>query len=163
MTTSSDLAKTSVPVARGENPIRSLQSDVNRLFNDFFGELSFPAFDRLTDRFFQPMPALDISSTDKAYTVTAEVPGMDSKDIQLSAADGYITLKGEKSQETKTEDKGYVRRERSYGSFQRIIELPKDAEIDAVKAEMRNGILTLTVPRNVEVEKTRKIDIHEVA
>ena len=80
MTTSSDLAKTSVPVARGENPIRSLQSDVNRLFNDFFGDLSFPSWDnffgdRFTSALSMKMPALDLRESDKAYTLVAEVPG----------------------------------------------------------------------------------------
>lgn len=157
-------SKAPVPVSRGDNPIRSLQSSVNRLFDDFFGDLSFPAFDRLTEAFTGPTPAVDVAQGEKAYTVSAELPGMEAGDVQVSAADGYLTIKGEKTEESSTEHDGYVRKERSYGSFQRVIALPKDADFDDTKAELHNGLLTVTVARKPEAATAaRRINVREVA
>ncbi|MCR6659131.1 MAG: Hsp20/alpha crystallin family protein [Asticcacaulis sp.] len=161
--------KEAVSVVRGDNPVRGLQNDVNRLFNDFFGDLSFPSWDRfLGDRFSSGLsmktPALDLREGDKAYTLVAEVPGMQAKDIQVSTADGCIILTGEKTEAHETHDKDYIRQERSYGSFRRVVPMPADADIDNVKAEMKNGLLTLTIARKAEDSaKTRKIDIRELA
>lgn len=161
--------KEAVSVVRGDNPIRGLQNDVNRLFNDFFGDLSFPSWDRfLGDRFpsalSMKMPALDLRESEKAYTLVAEVPGMQAKDIQVSTADGCITLAGEKSEAHETRDKDYIRQERNHGSFRRVIPMPADADIDNVKAEMKNGLLTLTITRKAEDStKSRKVDIRELA
>jgi HSP20 family protein len=166
--------KEAVSVVRGDNPIRGLQNDVNRLFNDFFGDLSFPSWDNfLGDNFFgdrftsalsMKMPALDLRESDKAYTLVAEVPGMQAKDIQVSTADGCITLAGEKSESHETRDKDYIRQERSHGSFRRVVPMPADADIDNVKAEMKNGLLTLTIARKAEDStKSRKVDIRELA
>ncbi|HTM82829.1 Hsp20/alpha crystallin family protein [Asticcacaulis sp.] len=161
--------KEAVAVSRGDNPIRGLQNDVNRLFNEFFGDLAFPAWDRfLGDRFAATFamkaPAIDLRESDKAYTLVAEVPGMQVKDIQISTSDGCLTLAGERNEEKETHDKGYIRQECSYGSFRRVVPMPADADIDAVKAEMKNGLLTLTIAKKApDTTKTRKIDIREVA
>lgn len=166
MIPSRDIApvKSTVPVSRGDHPVRSLQNDVNRLFNDFFGDLSFPAFDRLSTAMFAPTPAVDVAETDSGYRVTAELPGVDAKDVEITVSDGYITLKGEKSHRETTKDKGFVRQERTYGSFRRVFALPKDADLDHAKAEMKNGVLTLSVTRRADAETaTHKINIREVA
>ncbi|MGN6208519.1 Hsp20/alpha crystallin family protein [Asticcacaulis sp.] len=161
--------KEAVSVVRGDNPIRGLQNDVNRLFNDFFGDLSFPSWDnffgdRFTSAMSMKMPALDLRESDKAYTLVAEVPGMQAKDIQVSTTDGCITLAGEKVESHETRDKDYIRQERSHGSFRRVIPMPADADIDNVKAEMKNGLLTLTIARKAEDStKSRKVDIRELA
>jgi HSP20 family protein len=160
--------KDSISVHSGENPIRSLQTDVNRLFNDFFGDIAFPSWNRFAGEglaipFSTKAPALDVRESDGAYTVLAEVPGMAAKDIQVYTSDGCITLAGEKKEETETREKGYWRQERSYGSFKRVVPMPDDADIDSVKAEMKNGLLTLTIARKAEDStKTRKVDIREL-
>ena len=164
MITSRDLAPTKghVPVAKGDHPVRSLQGDVNRLFNEFFGDFAFPAFDRLT--VFAPTPAIDVAETDSGYRVTAELPGIAAKDVEITVADGYLTLKGEKSHQHTTTDKGFVRQERTFGSFRRVFALPKDADLDHAQAELKDGILTLTVTKHADADAdTRKIDIREVA
>lgn len=161
--------KTQVAVTRGENPIRDLQYDVNRLFNDFFGDLEFPAFERLFNRGFpatvsRTAPAIDLREDDKAYTLVAEVPGMHAKDIQVSAANGCITLSGEKMEKAETRDKDYIRQECSYGSFKRVVALPPDADIEAVSAEMKDGLLSLTVAKKTDDKtKSHKVSIREVA
>jgi HSP20 family protein len=153
----------SVPVSQGDDPVRDLQRDVNRLFNDFFSDLGLPALNRLSTGLFAPQPAIDIAQAEDSYTITAELPGLASPDIQVTAGDGYITLKGEKSQDTQSESKGFYRRERSFGSFQRLIDLPKDADFEHINAEMKNGLLTVNIPRRAEGAQARKIDIREVA
>ena len=166
MTTSRELVtrKGSVAVSRGDNPIRGLQGEVNRLFNDFFGDFSFPVLDHLPAALFTPTPAIDVAETDTGYVVTAELPGIEAKDIEISVSDGYVTLQGERSHHKTTDNKNFVRQERSYGAFKRVLPLPKDADLDQAQAEMRNGVLTLTIARTPESAGERhKIKIREVA
>lgn len=155
---------TSVPVTHGGNPIASFQDEVNKLFHDFFGEMSFPRWHNSSAPGLAMCPAMDVTENDKNYQVTAELPGMDIKDIQLTIADGYVTIKGEKKQEKKEDLEGYSRRERSYGSFQRVISLPDTANFDKAEAVMKNGVLTITLPKNAGAQaKERKLEIKQAA
>lgn len=156
--------RTSVPVTRGGNPIVAFQDEVNKLFNEFFGDLSFPDWGRVTEQSAALIPAVDVSENDKEYKVTAELPGIEAKDVQITAAEGYITIKGEKREEKKEEKEGYFRQERSYGSFQRVIALPDTANLDKADASFRNGVLTLTLPKKAGASmKERKIEIKHAA
>jgi HSP20 family protein len=74
-------------------------------------------------------PAMDVVENEKEFKITAELPGMDAKDMQIYAAESYVTIKGEKKQESKEERKGYFRQERSYGSFQRVVAMPDTANL----------------------------------
>jgi HSP20 family protein len=114
--------------------------------------------DRLFDRFWEGdspqlpsmgtwAPALDVSETKDAIMVKAEVPGMDSKDIQLSLHDQTLTLKGEKKQEKEEKDEHYYRAERSYGAFVRAVRLPATVDGSKVAAIFKNGLLTVTLPK----------------
>jgi HSP20 family protein len=155
-----------VPVTRGSNPIVAFQDEVNKLFNDFFGEMSFPSWGHLstTESSFAINPAVDVSETDKEFKVSAELPGIDVKDVQIQAAEGYVTIKGEKKAERKEEREGYFRQERSYGSFQRVIALPDTANLDKAEANFKHGILTLSIPKKAGVQsKERKIEIKSAA
>lgn len=149
-------SRNAVPVVRGTHPIRTFQDEVNALFDDFFSDLTLPVATRAG----QVRTAVDLAETDKAFVVTAEVPGIEAKDLTLSVADGYLTLKGERKQETREDKGGYFRQERSFGSFQRVIGLPANADLDAAKAEMKNGVLTIEVPKTAapKVEE-KKIEI----
>lgn len=157
----------SVPVSRGANPIVSFQDEMNKLFNDFFGDASLPSWWRGSDAgsaAFAVSPALDVAESDKEFRVTAEVPGMEIKDVQINIADGYVTIKGEKKQEEKEEREGYFRQERSYGSFQRVIALPDNANFDKADASMKNGVLTIVVPKKAGAQsKERKLEIKQAA
>lgn len=157
--------KSSVPVTRGSNPIVAFQDEVNKLFGDFFGELSLPNWARASSgSAFAISPATDVSENDKEFKVTAELPGMDAKDVQITAADGYLTIKGEKKEEKKEEREGYFRQERSYGSFQRVIALPDIANFDKAEANFKNGVLTLAVPKKAGAQsKERKIEVKQAA
>jgi HSP20 family protein len=105
-------------------------------------------------------PTLDLSATDKKYTISVEIPGVDEKDVKLEIANDTLTIRGEKKQENEEKDKNYYRVERSYGSFQRVLSLPEDADQAGVKATFKRGILFISMPRKaVPQADVRKIDI----
>lgn len=92
-------------------------------------------------------PALDIQETDKQYKIALEVPGIEEKDIQITLDNDVLLVRGEKRQEQETKDGGFHRVERSYGSFQRALNLPADANQDTIKAAFKNGVLTITMEK----------------
>ncbi|HXJ84986.1 MAG TPA: Hsp20/alpha crystallin family protein [Candidatus Methylomirabilis sp.] len=114
--------------------------------------------DRLFDRFFEArwedipalgewVPTLDLSETKDAFVVKAEVPGMESGDIQVSLQENLLTIKGEKKHEKEEKDERYHRVERSYGAFTRTVRLPVTVEGGKVDAKFKNGLLTVTLPK----------------
>lgn len=162
------LGKSNVPVTRADNPILSFQNEMNRLFSEFFGEMSFPSWSpgwgRVPESTLAVTPAMDVVESDKEFKVSAELPGIDPKDVQVTVADGYVTLKGEKKQDFKEEKEGYSRQERSYGAFHRVIALPDTANFDKAEASFNKGVLTISVPKKAGAQtKERKIDIKQAA
>jgi HSP20 family protein len=142
---------------RGEesNPFLALHREVNRLF-----DAAFRGFDLtpLGDGRTLGWPNIEVSETDKDVKVTAELPGLDEKDVQLELADGTLTIKGEKR--TETEDKDRLFSERYYGRFERRIPIA-DVDEDKVSAAFKNGVLTVTMPRLPETQsKVRRIAIN---
>ncbi len=105
------------------------------------------------------MPQVDIGESPKDYTITVEVPGVQEKDIDLTLIDGTLTIRGEKRDEHEEKDKHYHRIERSYGSFQRILSLPTDADEHSVKAKFKDGVLTITIAKDPQAPPVRKIAI----
>ncbi|MBU0960000.1 MAG: Hsp20/alpha crystallin family protein [Proteobacteria bacterium] len=133
-------------------PIAQLQQEMDQLFDNFFkgfaqGPVGTGSFfpGSLSDNLLKP--TLDIGATEKEYTISIEVPGVEEKDVTLEIADNTLTIKGEKEQEREEKEKHYYRMERSYGSFQRLLSLPEDADQDAIKATFKNGVVTITMPR----------------
>lgn len=154
-----------VPVGRGSNPIVAFQDEMNKLFSDFFGDVSLPSWFRPSrEAAFAVSPAMDVTENDKEFKITAELAGLEAKDVQISTAEGYVTIKGEKKQESKEEREGYFRQERSYGSFQRVVALPDTANLDKAEASFKNGVLTLSIPKKAGAQsKERKIEIKQAA
>ncbi len=103
-------------------------------------------------------PAVDILETDNELVVKADLPDVDMKDIQVEIENGTLTLKGERKFEKEEKETGYHRIERSYGSFARYFSLPDTVESDKVKADYKNGVLTVTLPKK-EVAKPRSIKV----
>ncbi|UEM06855.1 Hsp20/alpha crystallin family protein (plasmid) [Skermanella rosea] len=139
------------------DPILSLHRDVNRLFDDFFGGFGV----RLPAAGFggPGWPQTDVAETDREYRVTAELPGLEEKDIDLTFQDGVLTLKGEKKVEHGGEGARYS--ERYHGRFQRSISLGPDVEEDKVSASFRNGVLTVVLPKSPEAEtRVKRIAIN---
>jgi HSP20 family protein len=104
-------------------------------------------------------PVVDVSESDKEIKVSAELPGMDPKDVSISLDGNRLTLRGEKKFEQEEKKEDYHRIERSYGSFCRVINLPGDVHEDQVKASFKNGVLTVVMPktekpvgRTIEIE-----------
>jgi HSP20 family protein len=105
-------------------------------------------------------PAIDVSENDKTITLTAELPGMEEKDVDLTVRNGVMTLKGEKKYEHKEEKEDTHVMERRYGSFQRIMTLPDSVDQNRIEAKFDKGVLKVTMPKTAEAKsKARKIAI----
>ena len=99
------------------------------------------------------LPALNLAETNNEIVLKAEVPGMDPKDIDISLSDGTLTIKGEKKQEKEEKEEGYHLVERSYGSFTRTIELPREVQSDKINASYKNGVLKIVLPKSEKAKK----------
>lgn len=101
-------------------------------------------------------PASEASADDDVYRISIELPGVEEKDIELAAENGIVTLKGEKKTEREEKGETWFFSERQYGAFSRSFRLPPDADEDKVKADLKNGVLTVTVPKAKPEEKKSK-------
>lgn len=135
------------------HPVASLHRDVNRLFEEAFRGFGVSSF--FGDR---GWPNMDVEETDRDYRVSAELPGLDEKDVEVLLHDGVLTLRGEKKAESEDRNRSYS--ERFYGRFERQVSLDRDVDEGAVKATFKKGILTVTVPKSAKaVERTKRIPI----
>ena len=150
------------------SPLESLRREVDRLFEDFRPagwRLPFPrpsAFEVAWPRAerWPVVPAMDMTEKEKAYEVTAELPGMAESDVEVKLANGNLSIRGEKREEKEEKDKERHVSERSYGAFHRLFRLPDDVDADGVEAEFRNGVLKVTLPKSPEARKEeKKIDV----
>lgn len=134
------------------DPLQHFHQEIDRFFDHAFsgftgGPFGFerPLLSRYADGMLKP--TLDLGATEKEYIITVEIPGVDEKNVKLEIANDTLTIRGEKKQEKEEKEKNYYRMERSYGSFQRVLSLPEDADQDGVEASFSKGILTVTLPR----------------
>ena len=149
-------ASSQVPVLYGEddrNPFLSLHREMNRLFDDVFRSFDsrLPALGSVPRVIW---PTVEISDTGTELKVTAEIPGLEEKDIEVLLDDGALTLKGEKRSETEDKEKRFS--ERFYGHFERRIPLGIEVEPDKVEARFRNGLLTITLPKSAKAQSQAK-------
>jgi HSP20 family protein len=146
--------------------IEEFHHEIDRLFHEMFQDAGMASFDfdhplnqRITDGPFKP--SLDLSAGDKAYTVTVELPGAKKDEIKVDIVDNVMTISGEKQQEKEEKDKDQYRQERYFGEFQRVLTLPDDADQDGIKADFKQGVLTVTVPRKpMPKAKVKEIEIN---
>jgi HSP20 family protein len=139
-----------------ESPFRSLRREMNRIFDDFWLE-PFGAFEEWPGSF---VPTIDVVEDDKEIRISSELPGMDEKDISVTVSDSTLTIQGEKKQEQEEKEKGFYRRESSYGTFHRVVDLPADVNEDKAEAEFRKGVLKIRLPKTAEAQtKAKKIKI----
>lgn len=141
-----------VPVRKEYPVFHSLQREMNRLFDEFTHGWSLPQFDMSKE--FQAK--VDVKETDKEIIVTAELPGVDLKDIDVSLRSDGLALRGEKLAEKEEKEKGYYRMERSYGSFYRLIPMPYEVDKDATVASYKDGVLKVTLPKAKEALKNEQ-------
>ena len=138
------------------SPFLTLHREVNRLFDDVF--TGFGAVPSLAGRGLG-WPKVELVEADGGLRLSAELPGLDEKDVELLVEDGVLTLRGEKRAETADRARGYS--ERSYGRFERVIALPVPVEADKAEATFRNGVLTVTLPRSAKApDRGRRIAIN---
>ncbi|MDA0991421.1 MAG: Hsp20/alpha crystallin family protein [Verrucomicrobia bacterium] len=162
-----DLAERNGDTARRglpSNPLIGLHKEVDRLFDDFMGDFRpWRSGMRLwDDSDGELVPKVDVSETDKEVQVTADLPGIDEKDIEVTLSDGVLTIKGERKaeKEEKDEKKSFHRIERSYGLYRRSIALPNEVEEDKIKADFAKGVLTIKMPKTAKAQsRVKKISV----
>ena len=148
-------------VARFAEPFTALQREIDRLFDDFtrgWPTMGWPTAGRTAEL----MPSMDVAETDKEIEITAELPGLEEKDVQVNVADNVLTIKGEKKSEKEQKDKNYRMFERSYGSFSRTLELPGGINPDDIKASLSNGVLKVIVPKPAPAQ-VKKVEVKAAA
>jgi len=150
--------ESSVPTLREyENPFYAMQCEMDRMMDEFLGGTMFPRLREDASDTFQPK--INIKETDKEIVVSAELPGIDEKDVEVLLSDDCLTIKGEKKFEKEEKDDGYRRVERRYGSFRRDITLDTDVDTDKVEANFEKGILKVKLMKNETKSGTKKIPI----
>lgn len=139
------------------DPFFSLQREFDRLLNEFSDLSSWNGGEGLMNF----SPRVNVTEHEKAIEVTAELPGLDENDIDISLARDTLTIKGEKKREHEEQQANYYRSERVYGSFCRTIGLPAGVvEADKVEATFKNGVLTITLPKQAEAQAvSRRISV----
>jgi HSP20 family protein len=144
-------------------PFESFRRELDRLFDDFgrsFWHPSRPSF--LAAPIFGPAmtwgtaPAVDVVESEKAYEITADMPGMAEKNIEVKIANGNLTIRGEKQEEKEEKKKDYYLQERKFGSFERCFSVPEGVDTDKIEAAFKNGVLTVTLPKSLEAQKPAK-------
>ena len=144
----------------------SFRDELDNLFDRFSGGFETYSLKPLSDlenfwtksfQGFAPL-AVDVGETDKAYVITAELPGVDEKNIEVSVQDGVLVIKGQKLEEKEEKGKQRYMAERRYGAFQRMFDLPKGIDESKLDARFYNGVLTVSVPKPVATQ-ARKVDV----
>jgi HSP20 family protein len=139
---------------RRRDPFTALQREINDLFDrDFWDFGNMPS---LFDEGFSP--AIDVKDHENRLEVRCDLPGVDKDDVDVTVSDNVLTVKGEKKGETEDKDGDYYRKESWSGSFQRSVQLPDSVNTEKAEAEMKNGVLTLTLPKKEE-GKRKQIDV----
>ena len=141
-------SKRDVAVRGGTSPVRALQGDINRAFEDFWRTFQMPMLEAWSGASNGgALSRVDVRDTGKAIEVVAELPGMEESDLEVSVADGLLIIRGEKISEREERDQGYLLRERSFGRVERSVPLPEGLDVDAAKATFQSGLLTVTIPK----------------
>ena len=151
-----------LPINRGRDirPIDAIRRDVSRLFDDVFSGFSlWPSSERV-ESFGSFIPQVDMTEDEKSIRINAELPGLDEKDIEISVTDDALTIKGEKKEENEHEGEDVYCTERSYGSFTRVLPIPKHVILDKIEATFKKGVLNITLPKTEnELHSRRKVEI----
>jgi len=140
------------------DPFVSFRREVDRMFDDFFnGSLArFPGFEPLQ----AVAPSIDVEDKENEVVVTAELPGLDSDDFEVTLSGDVLTIKGEKKDEREEKNGGMHYVERRFGSFSRSVRLPFEAADEKVDAKYEKGVLTVRVPKPAELTKaSRRIEV----
>ena len=105
------------------------------------------------------LPAVDVAENDKSYVITAELPGVPEKDVEVSVSDDMLVIKGEKRHENEEKGENHYFSERSYGSFRRMFSLPRETDAAKIEAHFKNGVLSVTIPKTEAKQESRKVEV----
>lgn len=150
---------------RAWHPFDSLRQEMNRLIDDFDRDFWRTPFRRSVfdvEPFWRrelawgTAPAVDIIEKDNAYEVTAELPRLDEKNIEIKLSNGNLTIKGEKQEEKEEKKKDYYLHERHFGSFERCFRVPDGVDAEKIEATFKKGVLTVSLPKKPEAQKPEK-------
>jgi len=152
------------PAGAESSPFLELHRQMDRLFDDFARRTGFGMPSIFTESptwstwNATPMmrPNVDIAENEKEYTIAVELPGVSEKDVNVEVVGDTLRISGEKKQESEEKNGNYHRIQRSFGAFQRILDLPQDANTEGVEAKFRNGVMTISIPRKEGVQVTPK-------
>ncbi len=150
---------------------QSFRSEMDRLFDRFSGSFGLPSLTRIFDVAPSPemsfgfaAPAVDLTEDDKAYKITAELPGLEEKNIDVTVSGDLLTLKGEKRFDKEEKDENRYMSERAYGSFRRTFVLPEGVDRDKITADLAKGVLTIVLPKTAAAQKPEtKIEVKAAA
>lgn len=139
-------------------PFGKLRTEIDRMFDDLPSRMPAFHFGRVAREV--AVPPLEMTETDDAYKLSAELPGMDADNVEVTVADGVLSITGEKKEEREEKEKDYYFSERSYGAFERSLRLPNDAAADKITAQSKNGVLTVTIPKDEKANaRKRRVEI----
>jgi len=140
------------------NYIDTLRHEVDRLFQDFGRELWRSPFHRpaFNVGLLGTEPAVDVVEKDNGFEITADLPGMDEKNVEVQVVHGNLTIKGEKKEETEEKKKDYYIQERRYGSFERSFSIPEGVDAEKIEASFKKGVLTIMLPKKPEAQTPAK-------
>lgn len=134
-----------------------LQREVDRVFENFWHGFEVPSLLRENGVSGMALDVrVDTSEDDKTYHVTAELPGMSEKDVEVTFADNTLTISGEKKEEKEVKEENYHRRERSFGSFRRAFTLPAEVDEEKINASFKDGVMTIELPKSQNAQKKAK-------
>jgi HSP20 family protein len=157
-------------------PLAALRDEMDRVFDNFWRGFGFGAprprragmepqpLWRFETAFGTAIPAIDVVEGEKEYRVTAELPGIDAREVDLTVSDDVLTIRGEKKQEREEKGENYYLSERRFGSFQRSFQLPSGVDRDRIEVKLDKGVLTITLPKTAEAAaRQKKIEIKQGA
>jgi len=159
-------APSPVPARGAAHPFLALREQMDRLFDDFISDWRMPSISRGMAEW-EPFRStllgkgpvdvrFDVSETVDAIELTAELPGIDEKDVELTLSDGVLTVKGEKKAETEKKEKDYYLSERRYGRFLRSMRVPDSVDEGKIKATFEKGVLKVEMPKRAEAKAKKK-------
>lgn len=140
----------------GTPALSDLQREVDRVFDSFWNDFAPASLLRENGGGIALDVRVDTTEDDKAYHVTAELPGMSEKDVEVTFADNMLTISGEKNEDKEVKEGNYHRRERSFGSFRRAFTLPGEVDEAKISATFKDGVMTIDLPKSKTAQKKAK-------
>jgi HSP20 family protein len=143
--------------SEGADPFRALQAEINRAFESFQQTFPAPRFHANWGMSMEGVqPRIDVADTDSDIEITAELPGLDENDVEITMSADSISIKGEKRPDRQERRRDFFINERAFGAFRRTIALPGGIDTERVSASFKNGVLTIIIPKTEQAQKDVK-------